>query len=98
MATHERHDRDRESAVRDPAPPLYSPLPSDSEYVRLTELHSATDPAESINCDLRVVKMRDTPDYVVSSYVWGDVTIRRLAVVNGLQVNMTEQLDLALEI
>lgn len=95
MATLSKPDIDHQKSV-DIASPLYLPLPSSSEYVRLIELLPVADADQLIHCKLRVVRLSDKPDYVALSYVWGDETTRRPACVNGLQITITEQLDLAL--
>lgn len=47
--------------------------------------------------ELKVVSLRDKPEYIALSYVWGDVNRRGTIVLNGVEVGITESLAVALE-
>ena len=74
-------------------PYVYRPL--DDGDVRLIELHPGTG-RDPVNCNILHVSLKDNPTYEALSYCWGDPTREFEISCNSAQLNVTNNLLLAL--
>jgi hypothetical protein len=75
---------------------VYEPLPHASECLRVLTVH-AGNVLEPIRCSLRTVSFREKPSYDALSYTWGDPNVTRPIEVNGAAVQVTSNLEQALQ-
>ena len=77
---------------------LYSSLDAANREIRLLELAPSADATATINSSLHVISLySDTrPDYTALSYVWGDARITTCIKVEGIDCQVTTNLELAL--
>lgn len=76
------------------------PLRPDSNTIRILEILplDVEETADSpVRCTLRVEELRDDLRFSALSYTWGDQSIRRDLVVNGISIDVTESLEVALK-
>jgi hypothetical protein len=52
---------------------------------------------ETIRCSFHVASLDSHPVYEALSYVWGDPDITRLIIVNGIETQVTANLECALQ-
>jgi len=74
----------------------YEPLDATRDQFRLHSLAPDADPDSDITCRLFKVSLVDEPSYTALSYVWGDPTITKPVLVNGIEVQVTLNLERAL--
>jgi hypothetical protein len=83
-------------------PTLYSFLDERSREIRLLEIIPKqtdglpADVLEPIHCNLSVFSLTKPPAYTALSYVWGKVTVKKPIFINGIEVEITANLDEAL--
>ncbi|KAK5123552.1 hypothetical protein LTR85_002590 [Meristemomyces frigidus] len=70
-------------------------LNAERREIRILTLHPGTPPSP-IRCSLSVHSLSDLPTYDALSYAWGDANIRRGIVVDGEQLRVTRNLEVAL--
>jgi Heterokaryon incompatibility protein (HET) len=78
-------------------PPIYSPLRSDQEEIRLATVEAADNPLAGIRCQVETVNLSSSPSYDALSYVWGDANTRKSITLNGIPVLVTTNLYRALK-
>ena len=76
--------------------PLYEPLDTARDEFRLLSLAPNADPSSDIACRLYTVGLVDEPSYTALSYVWGDPTITKPILLDGIEVQVTVNLEGAL--
>ncbi|OCL15030.1 HET-domain-containing protein, partial [Glonium stellatum] len=52
--------------------------------------------SDEINCEFTVASLDDRPEYYALSYTWGDPTITRPIIINGVRKQATVSLESAL--
>lgn len=81
----------------------YQPLAQNSDEIRLIRIHPLEYiplgwiPQDPIICDIFVAKLSDNPKYAALSYTWGGSSQSCEITVNGVSVNITAGLLLALQ-
>ncbi|KAK1822028.1 hypothetical protein LTR12_003552 [Friedmanniomyces endolithicus] len=97
---HERlGERERESVDADLAVFSYDalPLPSESQYIRLTEILGELTDAGCVQCLLHHIPFdHDTPEYETLSYCWGTSSDTHTISCNGQRLRVTQTLHLAM--
>jgi hypothetical protein len=73
----------------------YSALDTDANEIRLLTL-LPDDENGRVCCTLMHVSLINPPEYVALSYCWGDQAITREITINGVQVQITTNLESAL--
>ena len=63
--------------------------------IRILTLH-AGDVTDPIVCSLRVVVLDERPKYEALSYTWGDPAVTETICVEGVEVDVTVNLEIAL--
>lgn len=63
--------------------------------IRVLTLHAA-DVLGPIVCSLQVAVLDERPDYEALSYTWGDPDVRETIYVDGVEVDVTVNLEIAL--
>lgn len=71
------------------------PIPLHDGEIRVLTLH-AGDVLEPIVCSLQAVVLDERPVYEALSYTWGDPNVRETVCVDGVEVNVTVNLEIAL--
>jgi hypothetical protein len=74
---------------------IYEPLPHTSEYLRILTLH-AGGVSDPIRCSLRTASFREKPSYDALSYTWGDPNDTKPIEVDGVEIQVTSNLERAL--
>jgi hypothetical protein len=76
---------------------LYLPLPikRDSE-IRLLTISPDTDEVSQVCCSLMKAELAKKPQFSALSYIWGDSTRLAPIYIDGVQVNVTQNLESAL--
>lgn len=69
-------------------------LPLRDGEIRVLTLH-AGDVTDSIVCSLHVVVLDDLPVYEALSYTWGDPNVTEKICVDGIEVDVTVNLEIA---
>ncbi|PMD34445.1 hypothetical protein L207DRAFT_387996, partial [Hyaloscypha variabilis F] len=77
---------------------IYEQLPVNESRTRLLVLHSASSNTAQVSCSLKVMRLNPEPDraYTALSYVWGDASVTKDIIVNGVSFAVTANLELAL--
>jgi Heterokaryon incompatibility protein (HET) len=71
----------------------YSPLDSGGKEIRLIRIIPDKDDQGRVSCELRHFHLKDNPYYECLSYVWGDPEKNRPILLNGINFNVTINLD-----
>lgn len=82
------------SLTSNAGPSIYTNLKIEGRQIRLLTIVST---APEVTCQLEVADLKDGPAFNALSYVWGDPTITETIVVNGIKVQVTENLACALK-
>ena len=72
-----------------------SPVPLHDGEIRVLTLHAA-DVLEPIVCSLHVVVLDEQPVYEALSYTWGDPSVTEKICVDGVEVDVSVNLEIAL--
>lgn len=75
---------------------IYEPLERRSQEIRLVTILPAADHWAPIKCILRKVSLHENPAYTALSYAWGDPNVTAPILVNGIQLQVTTNLESAL--
>jgi hypothetical protein len=70
-------------------------LPLRDGEIRVLTLH-AGDVLDPIVCSLRVAVLEERPVYEALSYTWGDPNVTEKTCVDGVEVDVTVNLEIAL--
>lgn len=73
----------------------YEPISKESRNIRILSVLPGSF-ASDIHCTLQTVSLDDHPDYDALSYTWGDPEITRPIFVDGIEVQVTTNLEAAL--
>ncbi|KAH7549038.1 hypothetical protein BM1_10423 [Bipolaris maydis] len=76
---------------------LYQPLDPTREEFRLLRIHPTNIPQSIISCQLFTVSLVEEPSYKALSYEWGQRDITKPIIVNGIRVQVTHNLEAALQ-
>ncbi len=101
QAGEDAHERsgERESVDADLAVFSYDalPLPSEGQYIRLTEILGELTDAGCVQCLLHHIPLdHDTPEYETLSYCWGISSDVHTISSNGQRLRVTQTLHLAM--
>ena len=75
----------------------YQPLREEEQEIRLLCYSGLTADSNTICCTLEHAKLTDKPDFVALSYAWGDPKSTKAVIVNGIKIQVTETLEMALQ-
>ncbi|KAL6154977.1 hypothetical protein ACJQWK_00882 [Exserohilum turcicum] len=75
---------------------LYQPLDTTRDEFRLLRIEPSHDFDNIISCQLFTVSRADKPSYCTLSYEWGDKTVTKPMLANGIIVQVTRNLEAAL--
>ncbi|KAJ9647155.1 hypothetical protein H2199_002141 [Coniosporium tulheliwenetii] len=75
---------------------LYNKLDHDKAEIRILTIHPSWRLAAPRECTLSKASLSDKPVYGALSYVWGDPSVTTPIIVNGVEVQVTTNLDSAL--
>ncbi|CAI0648756.1 unnamed protein product [Colletotrichum noveboracense] len=78
-------------------PYQYRPLQDASRDIRLLEINHGDGSPGHISCSIVHDSLDDDPDFTALSYVWGDATQPRSILLQGQNVDVTQNLYCALE-
>lgn len=74
----------------------YTPLDEFRNEIRLVVILPSKDDDETVSCKLQTASLDEKLEYAALSYVWGDPTITKDIIVNGLPFAATTNLGSAL--
>jgi hypothetical protein len=77
-------------------PSTYSPLSYSNREIRLVTIHLSSEKSAPIECTTITVSLDQAPSYHALSYCWGDPSITVPIRLNGAEVQVTENLGVAL--
>jgi Heterokaryon incompatibility protein (HET) len=72
----------------------YSALDTDANEIRLLTLLPCVE-NDQVCCTLKHVSLINPPEYVALSYYWGDQSVTKEITINGVQVQITTNLESA---
>jgi len=75
----------------------YEPIKAEEQEIRLLRYSGHTLDTKRICCTLEHAKLTDKPVFVALSYAWGDPRNTKPIIVNGIEVEVTETLEMALQ-
>ena len=75
---------------------LHSPLEASRRQIRCLRLLENLSDQDTIECELPVVSLLNSPTYHALSYTWGDPDVTQAVTVNGREVQVTTTLFAAL--
>lgn len=75
---------------------IYEALSKDRQEIRLVTILPAAEPSALIECTLGSVCLQENPTYTALSYAWGDPTVTASVAVNGVECQVTTNLEAAL--
>ncbi|KAI8161169.1 hypothetical protein K4K49_002036 [Colletotrichum sp. SAR 10_70] len=78
-------------------PYQYRPLQDASRDIRLLEINHGDGSPGHISCSIVHDSLDDDPDFTALSYVWGDAAQRRSILLEGQNVDVTQNLHCSLE-
>lgn len=78
--------------------PVYTPLSSSRREIRLVTIRPSSDSSSPIECSTSIVSLDEdpVPKYFALSYTWGAPGITKTIVLNQAEVQVTENLRIAL--
>jgi hypothetical protein len=74
----------------------YRPLEDPHNQIRLLRILADSDPDAPVRCHISHVPLVSDVDYSALSYVWGDLSITKVIVVDDCEVDVTSNLESAL--
>jgi hypothetical protein len=74
---------------------VYETLDRDSQEIRLVTILPAARCSTPIECTIRKVSLKDAPTYTALSYAWGDPGVTTPVLVNGVEFQVTTNLESA---
>jgi len=75
---------------------VYEALNRDSQEIRLVTILPASHFSKPIECIVRTVSLRDNRNYIALSYTWGDSSVTAAIFINGVEHQITTNLESAL--
>jgi Heterokaryon incompatibility protein (HET) len=75
---------------------IYKALDTHRQEIRLLVILPATDHTAPIECNLREVSLEENPVYTALSYTWGDPNVTNPVFVDGVECQVTTNLESAL--
>jgi hypothetical protein len=77
-------------------PAVYTSLSHSNREIRLVTIHSASDKSARLECTVITVPLDQAPSYYALSYSWGNPTATIAITLNCAEVQVTENLSIAL--
>ncbi|KAH7130158.1 heterokaryon incompatibility protein-domain-containing protein [Dendryphion nanum] len=77
-------------------PPVYAytDFKDPTQELRLLELKHNTDPSVPLTCKVEAYQIREAPDYIALSYVWGDISKKEQILITSDENEQTGYLGL----
>jgi hypothetical protein len=76
--------------------PVFHALDASRQEVRLARLAPSSDINEQASCTLEIISLQENREYHALSYAWGDAAVTRPIKLQGLEWNVTTNLEVAL--
>jgi hypothetical protein len=75
---------------------IYEALDRNTQEIRLVTILPASPFSKTIECVVRKVTLRDAPTYIALSYTWGDPSVTAAVFIDGIERQITANLNSAL--
>jgi Heterokaryon incompatibility protein (HET) len=75
---------------------IYSPLTYSNREIRIVTISPSVEKSAPIECTTSEISLDKTPGYYALSYCWGDPSITAPMHIDGVEVQVTANLDVAL--